>query len=261
VDPDRIRWVVPRDSWVLNRGNFQPGDEFFAAFAKSLADQAEAAALADSVDDLFARLEASGEVRRLDPGVRPEAYHCAILSDREVEALRRITGVIRLGRVTAIGADEIRLDHGSVPTDPTTLHIDCSAAGIPTHPSTPVFDGDRITLQWVRTCQPAFSAALIGFVESTFDDEDVKNRICTPVVPPTVPLDWLRMYRVELANRRTWGEYPQIGEWMVSSRLDVFTRTAMSRLGADVEATEHVGRYVGHMDRALDRLDELLVDA
>ena len=261
VDPDRIRWVVPRDSWVLNRGNFQPGDEFFAAFAKSLADQAEAAALADSVDDLFARLEASGEVRRLDPGVRPEAYHCAILSDREVEALRRITGVIRLGRVTAIGADEIRLDHGSVPTDPTTLHIDCSAAGIPTHPSTPVFDGDRITLQWVRTCQPAFSAALIGFVESTFDDEDVKNRICTPVVPPTVPLDWLRMYRVELANRRTWGEYPQIGEWMVSSRLDVFTRTAMSRLGVDVEATEHFGRYVGHMDRALDRLDELLVDA
>ena len=89
----------------------------------------------------------------------------------------------------------------------------------------------------------------------------MKNRICTPVVPPTVPLDWLRMYRVELANRRTWGEYPQIGEWMVSSRLDVFTRTAMSRLGVDVEATEHFGRYVGHMDRALDRLDELLVDA
>jgi hypothetical protein len=29
----------------------------------------------------------------------------------------------------------------------------------------------------------------------------------------------------------------------------------------DVEATEHFGRYVGHMDRALDRLDELLVDA
>ena len=61
----------------------------------------------------------------------------------------------------------------------TRLHIDCSAAGIPTHPSTPIFDGDRITLQWVRTCQPAFSAALIGFVEASFSDDAVKNRICT----------------------------------------------------------------------------------
>jgi hypothetical protein len=157
ADPDRIRWIVPRDSWILNRGNFQPGDEFFAAFSKSIADQAEAAAVADSVKDVFARLEAAGEVRRLDPDVEPEAYHCAILSDREVAELRRIEGVIRLGRVTAVNADEIQLEQGSIPTGPTTLHIDCSAAGIPTHPSTPVFDGDRITLQWVRTCQPAFS--------------------------------------------------------------------------------------------------------
>ena len=28
ADPGRIRWIVPRDSWVLNRANFQPGDEF-----------------------------------------------------------------------------------------------------------------------------------------------------------------------------------------------------------------------------------------
>ena len=84
ADPGRIRWIVPRDSWVLNRANFQPGDEFFAAVCKSLADQAEAVALADSVEDLFARLEAAGELRRIDPDVVPEAYHCAILSDAEV---------------------------------------------------------------------------------------------------------------------------------------------------------------------------------
>ena len=67
ADPDRITWIVPRDSWVLNRANLQPGDEFFAAFCKSLADQVEAVALADSVDDVFARLEAAGELRRIDP--------------------------------------------------------------------------------------------------------------------------------------------------------------------------------------------------
>ena len=26
VDPDRITWIMPRDSWVLNRANLQPGD-------------------------------------------------------------------------------------------------------------------------------------------------------------------------------------------------------------------------------------------
>ncbi len=258
ADPASIRWIMPRDSWVLNRANFQPGDEFFARFAKSIANQAEAAALADSVDDLFARLEAYDEVRRIDPDVTPEAYHCAILSDAELTQLRRIDGIIRLGRVSTIGADEITLEGGVIPTGPTTLHIDCSAAGIPTHPSTPVFDGDRITLQWVRTCQPAFSAALIGFVESTFTDDEVKNRICTPVVPPTVPLDWLRMYQVELANRKCWTDYPQIGDWMAESRLDVFTRTSRARLGVDAEATEHVGRYLTYVEDAAQNIDRLL---
>jgi hypothetical protein len=260
ADPDRIRWIVPRDSWILSRGNLQPGDDFFAALCKSIADQAEAVALADSVEDVFARLEAAGELRRLDPEVTPEAYHCAILSDGEVTELRRIKGVIRLGRVTAVNADEIRLEQGTIPTGPSTLHIDCSAAGIPTHPSTTIFDGDQITIQWVRTCQPAFSAALIGFVESTFTDEDSKNRICTPIVPPTVPLDWLRMYRIELANRKCWAENPKIDDWMEASRLDIFTRTARSRLGIDVEATEHLGRYLTYVDQAGNGVEQLLDD-
>ena len=258
ADPDQIRWVVPRDSWILNRANFQPGDDFFAAFCKSIADQAEAVALADSVEDVFARLEAAGEIQRLDTNVMPEAYHCAILSDREVAELRRIEGVIRLGRVTAIDTDQIRLEQGAIAKGTSTWHVDCSAAGIPTYPSTPVFAGDRITIQWVRTCQPAFSAALIGFVESTFKDEGLKNRICTPIVPPTVPLDWLRMYRIELANRKCWAENPEIDDWMAASWLDIFTRTARSRLGIDVEATEHLGRYLTYVDPAAHKVGQFL---
>jgi hypothetical protein len=258
--PEQIRWVVSRDPWVLNRANFQPGEEFFAAFAKSLADQVEAVALADSVEDVFARLEAVDELRRIDPGITPGAYHCAILSDGELAELRRIEDVVRLGRVTEIAPDTITLEEGSVPARPDTLYVDCSAAGIPTHPSTPVFAGDRITLQWVRTCQPAFSAAFIGFVESTFTDEDEKNRICTPIVPATVPLDWLRMFRVELANRTTWAEYPALGEWMATTRLDPVAENISTRLGVDEEATAQVGRYLERMEPARRRLDELLSD-
>jgi len=258
ADPDRITWIVPRDSWVLNRANVQPGDEFFARFAKSLADQVEAVVQADSVDDVFLRLEACDELRRIDPTVTPTAYHCAILSDGEVAQLRRIGDVVRLGHVTSIDATEIRLDHGTVPTSPTTLHVDCSAAGIPTHPSTPVFEGGRITLQWVRTCQPAFSAAFIGHVEASYDDEAEKNRLCTPIVPPTVPLDWLRTLQVELANRARWGADPGLADWMAASRLDPIAGTIRTRLGVDAEATEHLGRYLTHMEPAMAKLDQLL---
>lgn len=258
VDPERIRWIVPRDSWILNRANVQPGEEFFAALCKSLADQAEAAALADSVDDVFARLETLGEFLRINPDVTPEAYHCALLSDREVAELRRIKGVIRMGRVLAINVDNIELEQGSIPTRPTTLHIDCSASGLPNRPAVDVFEGDRITLQCLRTCQPTFSAALIGFVESTFSDDAVKNRICTPIELPSTPTDWLRMFQVELSNRKCWSTYPEIDNWLAASRLDMFIRTARARLGVDVEATEHLGRYLTYVNQASDKIEQLL---
>jgi hypothetical protein len=258
ADPERICWIVSRDSWVLGRGNVQPGDEFFAASCKSIADQVECAALATSVDDVFVRLEAAGELRRIDPDVTPAAYHCAILSDGELAELRRIRNVVRLGRVIAIDEAEIVLDRGMIPTGPTCLHVDCSAAGIPGHPSKPVFEDDRITLQWVRTCQPTFSAAMIGFVESTFADDHVKNRICTPIAPPTVPLDWLRMMQIELANRACWTEFPQIDAWLSTARLDPFTKYARRLLGVDTAATAHIQRYITNVGAAAVNIDELL---
>jgi len=261
ADPDQITWIVSRDPWVLNRGNFQPGDSFFARFCESIADQAEAVAQADSIEDLFARLEVADELRRIDPTVTPTAYHCAILSDGELAQLRRIGNVVRMGHVTAIDTAEIHLDGGTIPMDAgTTLYVDCSAAGIPTHPSTPVFDGDRITLQWVRTCQPTFSAAFIGHVEATYPDEAQKNHLCTPIVPPTVPLDWLRMYQVELANRTRWAEDSGIGDWVADSRLDAVTGNIRTRLGVDAEAAAHLGRYLEHMAPAAAKLDQLLTD-
>ncbi len=258
ADPDRIRWIVPRDSWVLNRANFQPGDDQFASFCKSIADQVHSVAAADSPSDVFARLEAAGELRRIDRSVEPRAYHCAILSDGELAELRRIDQVIRLGRVMAIHADRIELEQGDIPTSAKCLHVDCSAAGIPAHPSTAVFDGDRITLQWIRTCQPTFSAAFIGFVESTFSDDAVKNGICTPIVPPTVPGDWLRMMRTELGTRVGWGEHPEIADWLAESRLDSFTGTLRARGGTDSTAMEHLGRYLANIEPAISKLDLFL---
>ena len=47
--PEKIRWVVPRDSWVINRDTTQPGEAFFRRSAGGQADLFEAVAEATSV--------------------------------------------------------------------------------------------------------------------------------------------------------------------------------------------------------------------
>lgn len=258
ANPDSICWIMPRDSWILNRENFQPGPEFLARTARDLGDQVEALATAETVDDIFLKLEAAESLFRIDPSVTPEAYHCAVVSKGELEYLRRIRNVVRMGHVLEIEADRIVLEKGSVPAAADALYIDCSAAGIPTRPTLPVFEGKRITLQWVRLCQPTFSAAFIGHVEATYNDEIEKNQLCAPIPPPTVPLDWLRMMAIELNNRLRWMQNPEIAEWTATARLDPFNAQIRSLTGTETEAIEQLQRYRANYGPAMAKLQQLL---
>ena len=118
-------------------------------------------------------------------------YRCATVSQDELASLRRIENVVRLGRVVHIGADGIVLETGSVPTDTGQVHVDCSAAGLRLAPARPVFADGRITVQQVRTCQPAFNAALIGYVEASRHDDTEKNLLCPPNPYPDTATDWI----------------------------------------------------------------------
>ena len=69
VPPDRIVWVRPRDPWMLNRAVVQPDPVVALGLA---ADTMAAAADAESLDDLFLRLEAAGVMLRIDPDVVPD---------------------------------------------------------------------------------------------------------------------------------------------------------------------------------------------
>ena len=35
VEPARIRWVMPRNAWLMNRANFQPGLDFERSLPRS----------------------------------------------------------------------------------------------------------------------------------------------------------------------------------------------------------------------------------
>src|SRR3712207_1440765 len=98
ADPDAITWVVPRDSWLINRVTTQPAPEFFDEVIGGQADQMAAFAEATSTEDLFLRLEACGAVTRVDRGRTPGMFHLATVAPGEVEVLRRIRDVVRLDR-------------------------------------------------------------------------------------------------------------------------------------------------------------------
>ena len=57
---------------------------------------------------------------RTDPTVVPTMMKGATVSVREIEQLRRIENVVRLGHVERIEPDQIVLEQGSIPTTPAS---------------------------------------------------------------------------------------------------------------------------------------------
>jgi hypothetical protein len=262
IDPDTITWIRPRDSWLLNRANVQPTAAFFARTLAAMAAEVEAMRGARSIADLFARLESAALLQRLDPAVQPTMYRCAVVSEAERDQLRRIRNVVRLGRVQAITADRIVLDHGAIPTSSEQVHVHCSAAGLPRGPAEPIFQGDRIVPQYVRRCSPSFSAALVAHVELTVESDDEKNALCEPMPPPREPLDWLRMHLASARNQQRWARRPELQEWLARSRLEAYSGLT-AQAGRDPESTWRapLARLREASGPGLQRLAELLAGA
>ncbi|MEL7428917.1 MAG: NAD(P)/FAD-dependent oxidoreductase [Pseudomonadota bacterium] len=223
VEPDDIRWVMPRDGWLIDRKNTQPDEAFFEFTLGSQAAQFEAIAAAENVDDLFDRLEKSGVLLRIDPTVKPTMFHGATISQAELSELRRVKNVIRMGRVSRISRDKIELAEGEVPTSPRVMHVDCSASAISNLETKPIFQGDLITPQTVRSYQPVFSASLVAHVEATRDSEEEKNRLCGVVPLPNHDTDWIRMMIPFMMNQYQWSRDPDLRPWLEGNRLDGFS--------------------------------------
>jgi hypothetical protein len=221
IAPEKLTWIKPREAWLWDRTTVQPSPTFIEEFRARFAGNLRAIVKAESIEALFDRLEAAGSLVRLDPSIRPSMFRCAILAPAELEQLRRIDNIIRMGHVQRLEPGTIVLDDGSVPSTPGALYIDCTGDGLPQRPATTVFDGDRITLQSVRGCQQVFSAAFIAHVEATYDGDAVKNDLCVPVEHPNSDLDWLRLTDGDLRNQGRWLDDAELMDWLSSIRLNV----------------------------------------
>ena len=245
VPAQAIQWIVPRDAWLQDRANVQPGDDFLARTFGSLVTQFETVVQADSADDLLLRLEAAGQLLRLDPQVLPTMYRCATVSRDELALLRRITDVVRLGRVQRIERDRLVLAGGSAPFDAGRLVVHCSAVPFQSRGPEPIFQPGRLAPQLVRNCQPLFSAALIAFVEAQGDreglDDAARNRLCQVVPLPERPIDWVRMQAVVMMNQYAWSQHEAIKHWLEASRLDGFSGR-LRRAGKTDPAIQALGQ-------------------
>ena len=220
VAPNQIEWVMPRDAWLFDRADIQGGQMTAQTLDRWGHETFEAIFQAESMADLFAHLSARGLLLRLDETRQPTMWRCATVTKAELEQLRKIHAIIRLGHVQRLESDRIMLDQGTAPTSPTTLHIDCTADGLERRPATPVFAGHSITLQSVRMCQQVFSAAFIGHIEAAYKEEALKNELCTPVPHPDTPLDYLRTTLGNLLNAGRWAQDAELQSWLEQSRLD-----------------------------------------
>ena len=258
ADPDSIGWVVPRDSWLVNRVTTQTGPEFFKEAIGGQADQMEAFANATSTEDLFLRLEACGAVMRIHADQTPTMFHFATVAPGEAQVLRRIENVMRLGRVRALQADRIVLERGHVDVEPDTLFIDCTASAVEFRAPQAVFQDDRIVLQILRLPQPAVSAALTAYVEGHYDDEAHKNRLCGSVPFPHTLADYPRAIMVNMMNQYHWGQDKDLRQWIRASRLDGFGKLMASADKQDVEKQAIIARYKEQAVAAMSNLGKLM---
>lgn len=248
------------DSWLLARENFQPEGKYLELSKVKSMKQNEVVMAAESVDDLFLKLEESGNLYRFDKNVWPSMFKCATVSLREFDALRGLANIIRKGNVQRVSKDEVILTKGTYKPDQDTLYVDCSANSVPKLEAIPVFNGRHITLQPVRFCQQVFSAAFIGHAELAYGDseEELKNQLTHPIPHPNVPTDWLRIMRQTNVNGLLHASQPKTAAWLADARLDWF-KTFVPKAPEDPEQAKLFMMDLGaRLQGVVNKLDTLM---
>lgn len=210
VEPDAICWVRPRDPWMLNRAVVQPDPVVFLGMA---ADLMESAASARSLDDIFFRLEDAGVMLRIDRSVTPTMARAPTLGAWELDLLRSVEHVVRLGHVRRVEPGRIMLEAGMVQIPEDTLVVHCAASGLKTPPPVPIWGLSAITLQPIRSGFPCFGAALAGYVEATRTDDGEKNRLCPPTPYANSLTEWAAMNVLGTRAAQSFGAEPDIAIW------------------------------------------------
>ena len=211
IAPDRLTWIMPRDSWLLDRATIQPGplfaDRIKASFtAQTAGHQGRGVGRGSVRSARGCRRSCCGSIRRSGPTM----YRCATVTRPNWSSCG--ASPTSCGWATCCASTPTRWSSTVAPWphDRHALYIDCTADGAEKRPATPIFDTGQITLQSVRGCQQIFSAALIAHVEAAYPDDQMKNQLCVPLPHPDTDLDWLRVALADYGNQLRWLDDPDL---------------------------------------------------
>ena len=252
VDPNAICWVRPRDPWMLNRAVVQPEPAVFFGMA---ADTLEAAAEAASPDDLFLRLEDAGVMMRIDRSVTPTMAKTPTLARWELDRLRSIDSVVRLGHIKRVERTRLEFDEGEKAIAKNAVIVHCAASGLRYPPLVPIWGKEEITLQPIRSGFPCFGAALAGYVEATIDGDEERNRLCPPSPLPNTPTDWARMQVLGGRAAMSFATHPDIKAW--ADRVSLNPARIPPDLAGSAELTAAVARFRQSVEAGMARMAEL----
>jgi hypothetical protein len=255
VDPDHIRWIRPRDGWLLNRAFTQPL-ELVASYMQLQARWVESAAVCEDATDFAHRLEAEGVMIRIDPNVEPGVFRGATLSQLELDALRRIENVVRFGRVRRLGTNQMTFDDTSLATDARQVYVDCTAEGLRPVSARPVFEADRIVPQLVTVGVAPWSAATIAAVEASCQDEKRKNELCPPVAFTGETSSLLPIARAGMAGLVARSAELELAAWTERCRLNP-AHGAAERLD-DPKVQEAFTSLAANFGSAIHNLERVL---
>ena len=214
VDANKIRWIVPNDAWLWDRPSVQPG-----LVTAEFITQVDAISKHQHVDKIFPALEKVGSIHRIDRSRVPTKWRCATVDPAEVESLRTIKDVVRLGRVESISANQIQLQQGSVETSEQYLHVDCTANGLAKLEERPVFEDGLITLQSLVMCQQVFTAAVTAKLALLDMSDEQRNKLCRVVPHPEQKEDMPICVTTSFENLLDWNRHFPL--WMRRCRLNL----------------------------------------
>ena len=252
VDPDAVCWVRPREPWMLDRAKIQPDPVVYLGM---VADLMQAASTAPSLPDLFLQLEDAGTMMRIDRSVTPTMAKAPTLGRWELDLLRAVEHVVRLGRIRTARRGRLELDEGTATIADDAVVVNCAANGLKRRERVPVWQPDVITLQPIRAGFPCFGAALTGYVEATRSDDREKNRLCPPSSLGNSLIDWARMNVLGFRASAAFGSEPDVKAWTDRVALNP------ARVPPDHPRTPELDGVLGRLAAAVPpgvaRLEEL----
>ena len=251
IDPDTVCWVRPRDPWMFNRAVVQPDPTINL---RMVADILESAREATSPDDLFLRMEAAGVMMRVDPRVTPTMAKTPTLAQWELDRLKTIENVVRLGHIRQVEPGRLVCEDGGAAIDRDALVVHCAASGLRYEPLVPVWGSERITLQCVAT-GPVFGAAIAGYVEATREDDAEKNRLCPPHSLPNTPADWPQTIVQGAQGSQALATEPDVMAW--SHATSLYRSRIPAERANDPDVADGIARVEATSEIGIDRLAEL----